>query len=138
MPTKKRRITKRNSQQGKRPTTTTEKPATTRTANRMERCGKIPTRAQELNNILKQTYNLPRQADADVQSIQRGKHVKITIKECTDWNDGKTFTGEPIQINRDTRRITQMRNYIHTERRRKAAIRTKQCLSGTITYTLGK
>ena len=64
--------------------------------------------------------------------------MDITIKEYTDWNNGKNFTEKPIQINRDTYRITQIRNYIHTERRRKEAIQTKQGLCGTITYTIGK
>ena len=70
---KKRCVTKRNCQHGKRPTTAAETQATTRTDNCMERCIEIPTRAQEGYNILKQTYNLPWQTNADVQSIKREK-----------------------------------------------------------------
>ena len=66
------------------------------------------------------------------------KHDKPTIKEYTDWNHGKTFTEKPIQIERDKYRITQIRKYIQTERKRRIAVRTKQGLNGRITHTLGK
>ena len=67
-----------------------------------------------------------------------GKHKDTSLREYVDWNKGKTFTEEPIQIGGNTHRIAQIWNYVHTERRRKAEIRPEQGLSGTITHILGK
>ena len=44
--------------------------------------------------------------------------------------------GKPIHIGKH--RIAQIRNYVHTERRREVAIRSKQGLSGNITHILVK
>ena len=69
----------------------------------------------------------------------RGKaHTNRTIREYTDWNGKETFDRKPIEILRNTHKISQMRNYIHTERKRRASMRSKQGLCGKITYILGK
>ena len=68
----------------------------------------------------------------------RGKaHTSRTIKEYADWNGKETFNEKPIKIPRNTRKIAQMRDYIHTERKRRAALRAKQGLCGKITYIIG-
>ena len=43
---------------------------------------------------------------------------KPSIREYTDWGHGKTFTEKPIQIERDQYRITQIRKFIQTERKK--------------------
>ena len=63
------------------------------------------------------------------------KQAKSTIREYTDWNHGKTFAEKPIQIERDKYRITQIRKYIQTERKRRISVRTKQGLNGRITHS---
>ena len=72
------------------------------------------------------------------KGVQKKKQSKTTIREYTDWNNGKTFTEKPIQIERDKYRITQIRKYIQTERKRRISVRTKQGLNGRISHTLGK
>ena len=67
-----------------------------------------------------------------------GKQAKATIREYTDWNYGKTFEENPINIYRDQYRIVQIRNYINTVRRRRAAVRNQLGLNGTIASILGK
>ena len=69
----------------------------------------------------------------------RGKSYTIrTIREYTDWGGKDTFNRKPIKVLRNTHKIAQMRNYIHTERKRRAAMRSKQGLCRKITYILGK
>ena len=70
------------------------------------------------------------------KGAQRKRQSKPTIREYTDWNYGKTFKEKPIQIERDKYRITQIRKYIQTERKRRIAVRTKQGLNGRIPHTL--
>ena len=60
------------------------------------------------------------------------------IKEYTDWNNGETFENNPINISRDNYRLVQIRKYINTARKRKAAVRNQRGLSGKIASTLGK
>ena len=60
------------------------------------------------------------------------------INEYIDWNNGETFENNPINISRDHYRLVQIRRYINTARKRKAAVRNQRGLSGKIASTLGK
>ena len=52
------------------------------------------------------------------------------IKEYTDWNNDETFENNPINISRDNYRLLQIRKYINTARKRKAAVRNQRGMSG--------
>ena len=52
------------------------------------------------------------------------------IKEYTDWNNGETFENNPINISRYNYRLVQIRKYINTARKRKAAVRNQRGLIG--------
>ena len=60
------------------------------------------------------------------------------INEYIDWNNGETFENNPINISRDHYRLVQIRRYINTARKRRAAVRNQRGLSGKIASTLGK
>jgi len=60
------------------------------------------------------------------------KQMKATIHEYVDWNYDETFGKNPINITRDQYRIVQIRNYINTARRRRAAVRNQLGLNGTM------
>ena len=62
----------------------------------------------------------------------------MPIREYVDRGKGEPFHSNPIQIKTNEHRQARIRNYVHTERRRRQAIRAKQGLNGTITQTLGK
>ena len=69
---------------------------------------------------------------------KQSKRNKKTIKEYIDWNHGETFENNPITISRDHYRLVQIRRYINTARKRRAAVRNQRGLSGKIASTLGK
>ena len=46
-------------------------------------------------------------------------------QEYVDWGQGDPFREKPIQIKTNTHKQARIRNYAHTERRRKAPDRNK-------------
>ena len=69
---------------------------------------------------------------------RHNKRNKRTVKEYTDWNYDETFENNPIKISRDHYRLIQIRKYINTARKRRAAVRNQRGMSGKIASTLGK
>ena len=69
----------------------------------------------------------------------RGKrHPNNPITDYVDWGKGEPFHTKPIHIKTNANRLARIRNYVHTERRRRQAIRGKQGLTGITTQTLWK
>ena len=69
----------------------------------------------------------------------RGKwRSNIPSMDYVGWKKGEPFHMQPIQIQINTQRLARIRNYVHTERRRRQALRAKQALTWPTTQKIGK
>ena len=95
-------------------------------------------RKPQRNTVRIASYHRPEQTAEGLPRLERKCHSDIPIRDYVEWNKGESFHAQPIQIKKNANRLARIRNNVHTERRRRLAIRAKQGLTGTTTQTLGK